>query len=84
MDACLGRRYIAPALCEFMREYPDIEVEVDIADRHVNLQEDGYDVAIRTGKTLEWDGPGLKVTNYPEANQLIQTEYRRGWEVTRD
>jgi len=47
--ACLGRRYIAPALCEFMREYPDIEVEVDIADRAVNLQEDGYDVAIRTG-----------------------------------
>jgi predicted dehydrogenase len=40
-------------------------------------------VAIRTGKTLEWDGPGLKVTNVPEANRLIQTEYRRGWEVTR-
>ena len=40
-------------------------------------------VAIRTGKKLEWDGPGLKVTNYPEANQYIQTEYRRGWEVTR-
>ncbi len=41
-------------------------------------------VAIRTGKTLEWDGPGLKVTNVPDANRLIQTEYRRGWEVTRD
>jgi predicted dehydrogenase len=40
-------------------------------------------VAIRTGKRLEWDGPGMKVTNYPEANALIQTEYRRGWEVTR-
>ena len=40
-------------------------------------------VAIKTGKTLEWDGPGLKVTNVPEANALIQTEYRRGWEVTR-
>ncbi len=40
-------------------------------------------VAIRTGKKLEWDGPNLKVTNYPEANQFIQTEYRRGWEVTR-
>jgi DNA-binding transcriptional LysR family regulator len=47
--ACLGRRYLAPALCEFMREYPDIEVEVDLADRPVNLQEDGYDLAIRTG-----------------------------------
>jgi hypothetical protein len=40
-------------------------------------------VAIRTGKKLEWDGPGLKVTNVPEANQFIQTQYRRGWEITR-
>jgi predicted dehydrogenase len=40
-------------------------------------------VAIRMGRKLEWDGPGLRVTNCPEANSLIQTEYRRGWEVTR-
>jgi predicted dehydrogenase len=40
-------------------------------------------VAIRTGKTLDWDGPGLRVTNHDAANQFIQTEYRRGWEVTR-
>ena len=40
-------------------------------------------VAIKTGQRLEWDGPALKITNYPEANALIQTEYRRGWEVTR-
>ena len=40
-------------------------------------------VAIRCGKPLQWDGPGMKVTNVPEANALIQTEYRRGWEVTR-
>jgi DNA-binding transcriptional LysR family regulator len=47
--ACLGQRYIAPALCEFMRIYPDIEVHADLKDREVNLQEDGYDLAIRTG-----------------------------------
>ena len=41
-------------------------------------------VAVRSGKKLDWDGPGLKVTNHEEANRLIQTEYRRGWEVTRD
>ena len=48
--ACLGRRYVAPALCEFMRAYPEIDVQVDLRDRPVNLQEDGYDIAIRTGE----------------------------------
>ena len=39
-------------------------------------------VAIRTGKKLEWDGPNMKVTNVPEAMQYVKTEYRKGWEVT--
>jgi DNA-binding transcriptional LysR family regulator len=47
--AFLGRRYVAPALCQFMRAYPQIDVQVDLQDRPVNLHEDGYDVAIRTG-----------------------------------
>jgi DNA-binding transcriptional LysR family regulator len=40
---------VAPALCAFLREYPEIEAQLDLLDRPVNLQEDGYDVAIRTG-----------------------------------
>lgn len=36
-------------------------------------------VAIRVGKRLEWDGPGLKVTNCPEAAQYIRRVYRKGW-----
>lgn len=47
--AGLGRRYVAPALCAFLRDYPEIEAHLDLQDRPVNLQEDGYDVAIRTG-----------------------------------
>lgn len=45
----LGRRYIAPAVCEFVRDYPDIDVLVDFKDAPVNLQEEGYDIAVRTG-----------------------------------
>jgi predicted dehydrogenase len=36
-------------------------------------------VAMRVGKKLEWDGPNLRVTNCPEAEQYIKPEYRKGW-----
>lgn len=38
-------------------------------------------VAFRVGKKLEWDGPNMKATNCPEAEQFIKTEYRKGWEL---
>ncbi len=45
----LGSRFVAPALCSFLSTYPEIEVQLDVMDRPVNLQEDGYDLALRTG-----------------------------------
>jgi predicted dehydrogenase len=36
-------------------------------------------VAMRAGKKLEWDGPGLKITNVADANKFLKTEYRKGW-----
>lgn len=47
--ATFGRLFVAPAISAFMRKYPDIEIHIDLTDRVVNLQEEGYDVAIRTG-----------------------------------
>ncbi len=48
--ACYGRLFLAPAISTFMRSYPDIEIHIDLTDRNVNLQDEGYDVAIRTGE----------------------------------
>ncbi|GAH84550.1 unnamed protein product, partial [marine sediment metagenome] len=36
-------------------------------------------VALRVGKKIQWDGPNLKVTNLPEADDYIHREYRKGW-----
>ncbi|GAG03763.1 unnamed protein product, partial [marine sediment metagenome] len=36
-------------------------------------------LAVRTGRKLLWDGPNMKVTNYPEANQYVHRQYRQGW-----
>jgi predicted dehydrogenase len=39
------------------------------------------DVALRTGKVLKWDGPNMKATNAPEADQYLKEPYRAGWEL---
>ncbi len=38
-------------------------------------------VALRVGKKIQWDSTKLKVTNVPEANQYLHTEYRTGWKA---
>ena len=43
----LGRQVIAPALPGFLREYPEIRLELDLSDRLINLAQEGFDLAIR-------------------------------------
>ena len=43
----LGRQIIAPALPGFLRQYPEIRLELDLSDRLVNLAQEGFDLAIR-------------------------------------
>jgi hypothetical protein len=38
-------------------------------------------VALRAGKTIEWDGPNMVATNCPEAAQYIKRDNRAGWEL---
>lgn len=40
-------------------------------------------VALRTGKKIQWDAKKMKVTNVRDADQLfIEREYREGWSLT--
>jgi hypothetical protein len=36
-------------------------------------------LAVRTGRKVLWDGPNMKCTNLPEANQYVRRQYRQGW-----
>jgi hypothetical protein len=38
-------------------------------------------LATRLGKKLQWDSKKLRVTNAPEAAELIRGPYRKDWEV---
>lgn len=43
----------APALASFMQRYPEIELDLDYSDRLVDIVDDGFDLAIRTGEGVD-------------------------------
>lgn len=52
----------------------------DISAKHTEIILAGC-LALRLGKTLEWDGENMTATNAPEAAALIKSDYRAGWEL---
>lgn len=45
----IGRLIIAPALPEFIERYPQIDIDLGVTDRAVNLVEDSVDCVVRVG-----------------------------------
>lgn len=44
---------VLPVLGEFMREYPEIELDLDFSDRVVDVIEEGFDAVLRTGEPAD-------------------------------
>lgn len=44
-----GRQHIAPAIVEFARRYPQVEVQLELTDRSVNLADKAFDIGIWFG-----------------------------------
>jgi len=45
-----GRRHVAPALSKFARRFPQVQVQLQLTDRPVNLVEQGFDLQLRFGE----------------------------------
>jgi DNA-binding transcriptional LysR family regulator len=50
MPVAFGRLHIAPALPEFLRDYPAVQIDCSLTDAFVDLVEEGVDLAIRIGE----------------------------------
>jgi DNA-binding transcriptional LysR family regulator len=46
---CYGHLYIRPLLPAFCERYPDIKIELELDDLHVDIIENEVDIALRTG-----------------------------------
>ena len=53
-----GLHQLAPALADFLARYPEIDVELSITDRLVDLIEEQADIAVRSGHIPE--GPFIQ------------------------
>jgi DNA-binding transcriptional LysR family regulator len=47
--AGLGSAYLTPIVTDFLAAYPDVDVDLRLADRVVNLPDEGIDIALRVG-----------------------------------
>jgi len=50
-----GRRHLAPVVNRFLMRYPEVQLDLVLADRNVDLIDNGIDVALRIG-TLDDSG----------------------------
>lgn len=51
-----GSTRLGPLVVDFMQRHPELSLDIELSDRQVDIIEEGYDLAIRTGAA---DGPGL-------------------------
>jgi len=68
LDACKGGKVKPGANFEFSGVVTEALLLGNLALRNA-------------GRKLHWDGPGLKITNLPEATTLLHCQYRAGWEL---
>jgi DNA-binding transcriptional LysR family regulator len=63
-----GVNHISPILGRFLRQYPDITVNMELNNRYVELISEGFDMAIRVG---ELEDSSLRARKICETNQRM-------------
>ena len=52
-SVAFGRRVLTPLALRFMKEHPQLQIDLSFDDRYVNLVEQGIDVAVRMGRLAD-------------------------------
>jgi DNA-binding transcriptional LysR family regulator len=52
-SVAFGRRVLVPLVLAYMRQHPDVRIDIGFEDRYVDLVEQGVDVAVRMGQMAD-------------------------------
>jgi DNA-binding transcriptional LysR family regulator len=52
-SVAFGRRVLVPLAMRYMREHPELTVDLSFEDRYVNMVEQGVDLAVRMGRLAD-------------------------------
>jgi DNA-binding transcriptional LysR family regulator len=61
----LGRILLEPVIGRFLPMHPELKLEMSLADRHVDLIREGYDIAIRAGQVADSDLTARRLADLP-------------------
>ena len=61
----LGRILLEPVVSLFLPLHPGLKLEMSLADRHVDLIREGYDIAIRAGRAADSDLSARHLADLP-------------------
>lgn len=50
VSVTIGQQLIAPYLGEFMQQYPNIDIDIELNNRRVDMIAEGFDVVVRVGQ----------------------------------
>ena len=76
------RIHLMPRLSEFLRRHPDLEMEVVLDDRKVDLVQEGIDVALRMGRLENSSLTARRVASAPHVVVGTPTYFARTGEPT--
>jgi DNA-binding transcriptional LysR family regulator len=60
-----ARIHLMPRLPEFLQRHPDLEIEVVLDDRNVDLVQEGIDVALRMGQLIDSSLTARRIASMP-------------------
>lgn len=72
-----GQILLGPLVAEYLRRYPAVEVQVYLVDRHVDLIEEGFDLALRGGALPDSTLVARKISTPGRLRLYASPEYLR-------